>query len=333
MPQPLLSDAALTPSLWPLLTPAALGLAAVFLLLPRPRPSSPLVGGALGAVALLLAGFFWTRGGGPAVEIVLFYAFSGLALTFGALLVTQYNPVRAALSFALVVLSTCGLFLLQAAPFLMAATIIVYAGAIVVTFMFVIMLAQQSGYDSADHRSHESFLASLGGFVLLGSLLYVLGRTDIDRLQAFPVTAADDLILRGERTAELPTVDQVGAAIEEQHLFADFRRLAEADRGSLDGRRLLALTQESDRLWDAEWKRERDVTAVRNALNAMIALGRRIRSTHGEGGRARPPAHNVAALGRTLFTDYFLAVELGGTLLLVATVGAIAIAGRREGGR
>ena len=59
------------------------------------------------------------------------------------MLVTQQNPARAALSFALVVLSTCGLFLLLAAPFLMAATIVIYAGAIVVTFLFVIMLAQQ----------------------------------------------------------------------------------------------------------------------------------------------------------------------------------------------
>ena len=41
------------------------------------------------------------------------------------------------------------------------------------------------------------------------------------------------------------------------------------------------------------------------------------------------PAENVAGLGRTLFTDYLLAVELGGTLLLVATIGAIVIAGRR----
>jgi NADH:ubiquinone oxidoreductase subunit 6 (subunit J) len=42
------------------------------------------------------------------------------------------------------------------------------------------------------------------------------------------------------------------------------------------------------------------------------------------------PAENVEALGRSLFSDYLLAVELGGTLLLVATVGAIAITGRRE---
>jgi NADH:ubiquinone oxidoreductase subunit 6 (subunit J) len=43
------------------------------------------------------------------------------------------------------------------------------------------------------------------------------------------------------------------------------------------------------------------------------------------------PAENTAFLGRTLFTDYLLPVELGGTLLLVAAIGTIAIAGRRTG--
>src|SRR5262249_44859651 len=49
-------------------------------------------------------------------------------------------------------------------------------------------------------------------------------------------------------------------------------------------------------------------------------------------GESVMPAENTAYLGRTLFTDYLLSVELGGTLLLVAAIGAIAIAGRhREG--
>jgi hypothetical protein len=43
-------------------------------------------------------------------------------------------------------------------------------------------------------------------------------------------------------------------------------------------------------------------------------------------GRPHLPAENVAYLGRSLFTDYLLAVEVAGTLLLIATVGAIAIA-------
>ncbi len=66
--------------------------------------------------------------------------------------VTSRNPVYSALWFASVVLSTSGLFLLADAPFLAAGTIIVYAGAIIVTFLFVIMLAQMEGkahYDRA----------------------------------------------------------------------------------------------------------------------------------------------------------------------------------------
>src|SRR5262245_37189824 len=119
----------------PLLTAAVgLGLVGIFLLLPRPRRISPLPGAAAAGVAFLLAGGGLIRAGAFTAETVLFYAFAGLAVLGGGLLVTQHNPVRAALSFALVILSTCGLFLLQAAPFLMAATIIVYAGAIIVTF-------------------------------------------------------------------------------------------------------------------------------------------------------------------------------------------------------
>lgn len=46
----------------------------------------------------------------------------------------------------------------------------------------------------------------------------------------------------------------------------------------------------------------------------------------------RLPAENVAALGRSLFTDYLLPLELAGVLLTVATIGAIVIAGRRTEG-
>ena len=46
----------------------------------------------------------------------------------------------------------------------------------------------------------------------------------------------------------------------------------------------------------------------------------------------RMPLDNVAALGRSLFSDYLLPLELAGVLLLVATIGAIVIAGRRAEG-
>src|SRR5262249_34739061 len=112
--------------LWPMNLVVVLGLVAVYVLLPRPRRIiAPLGGAALAAAALVLAGGILIWGRAAPVEAVLFYAFAGIAIVSGGLLVTQRNPVHAALSFALVVLSTCGLFLLQAAPFLMAATVIV----------------------------------------------------------------------------------------------------------------------------------------------------------------------------------------------------------------
>src|SRR6266436_7954620 len=154
--------------------PVILGLIGVYLLLPRIRPYPTIWGAAASGLALLLAGFTLIRGGMAVPENLLFYCFSAIAIVTGTMLITQRNPVHAALSFALVVLSTCGLFLLQAAPFLMAATIIIYAGAIIVTFLFVIMLAQQEGLSSADDRSRQPLLACIAGFALLAALVCIL---------------------------------------------------------------------------------------------------------------------------------------------------------------
>ena len=101
---------------------------------------------------------------------VLFYLFSGVAIAAAVSTITHHNPIYSALSFAVVTLSVCGLFLLRGAQFLAAATVIIYAGAIVVTFLFIIMLARQSGNASYDRRAREPFLATLAAFLLLGGL-------------------------------------------------------------------------------------------------------------------------------------------------------------------
>src|SRR6185295_5737827 len=59
--------------------------------------------------------------------------------------VTFRNPVYSAIWFGLSLLGTAGLFLFQGAQFLGVATVVVYAGAILVTFLFVLMLAQPTG--------------------------------------------------------------------------------------------------------------------------------------------------------------------------------------------
>src|SRR5207249_8335992 len=88
--------------------PVVLGLVGIYLLLPRPRTASVRWGVICTVASLLLGGALLIRREGLDPEVPLFFAFSGVAIVAGCLLLTQKNPVKAALSFVLVVMSTCG---------------------------------------------------------------------------------------------------------------------------------------------------------------------------------------------------------------------------------
>jgi NADH-quinone oxidoreductase subunit J len=333
---------------WPQLLPVALGYCGIYLLLPRVRRSRPVLGALLAALALLLGGWYAVRLEVVLAERILFYAFAGSALVGGALLISRKNPVHAALSFALVVLSSCGLFLLQGAPFLMAASVIIYAGAIVVTFLFVIMLAQQAGSAEADQRSREPFLASLAGFVLLGALACVLHRNydtqELDHLLAqvnrvVEAQSAEDVIaVMGdpahsppERPSH-PLVDGLSKFLPGEDAVANFEL---AWQGIRQPNNLRSLQAHSRRILTVGHARRVGEGALTPPADLPLS---RLSGTPANADVAptpdgklpeRLPARNVAAVGTSLFTDYLLPVELAGVLLLVATIGAIAVAGRR----
>ena len=67
------------------------------------------------------------------------------------------------------------MFLLAGAQFLAAGTVIVYAGAIIVTFLFVIMLAQMEGKALYDRAARAPGSATFTCFLLFWCLLYILG--------------------------------------------------------------------------------------------------------------------------------------------------------------
>jgi len=79
------------------------------------------------------------------------------------------------------------LLVLQDAEFLAVALILIYAGAILVTYLFVIMLAQQPGSPIYDRRTREPFLAVVVGFVLMAMIA--------GRAGEFPVRAAEKATL------------------------------------------------------------------------------------------------------------------------------------------
>lgn len=149
-----------------------------YLLMPHARQSakpSTIFAVGLGLV-IFSAVHLLLLGGAPApiVSRIFFNIFGFSAVVASALMVTARDPVHSALWFAVVVLSTSGLFLLAGASFLAAGTIIVYAGAVIVTFLFVIMLAQSEGRALYDRLARQPAQATLTGFILIWALLIVV---------------------------------------------------------------------------------------------------------------------------------------------------------------
>jgi len=170
---------------------------------------------------------------------ILFYVFSAVTLGSAILMVTRKNPVASLLYMVATLASLAGIYVLFEAHFLAAIQVIVYAGAIMVLFLFTIMLLNL-GHDFKEDLKRGVW--AIFSFVVAGAMAGVLAR-------------------------------QVGGS-EASPVYEYFR-------GG-------------------------------EAIDALLA----------ERGA-------VGAIAHPLYTDYILAFELTGILLLVAVVGALALAKRR----
>ena len=144
------------------------------------RALGVLIGAA--AVAFLLVELGSTLTDGETLKSSFFY-YVGTAVAIGGAVrvITHPKPVFSALYFVLVVIATSELFLLMDAEFMAFALIIVYAGAILITYMFVLMLAQQSPDPEEedtqafyDRIPREPAAACLVGFIMIASLGSIL---------------------------------------------------------------------------------------------------------------------------------------------------------------
>jgi NADH-quinone oxidoreductase subunit J len=149
----------------------ALGGAALYLLLPKSDPRQTVAGAVLGILSVIaLLAVLVTQVIVPDSRWGYFVVFATIAVFAAARVITHPKPVYCALYFVLVVVAVAALLILQQAEFLAIALIIIYAGAILITYLFVIMLAQQGGSPVYDRRSREPFLAVLAGFVLMAAI-------------------------------------------------------------------------------------------------------------------------------------------------------------------
>jgi NADH-quinone oxidoreductase subunit J len=106
---------------------------------------------------------------------VVFYVFAAVAVISAALCILQKNPVAAALWLVSTMFSLAAIYVLLNAQFIAAIQVLVYAGAIMVLFLFVIMLLNL-GHTESDIRGPSTVAATLVIVGLLGLELFALLR-------------------------------------------------------------------------------------------------------------------------------------------------------------
>jgi NADH-quinone oxidoreductase subunit J len=104
-------------------------------------------------------------------ELILFFVLAGVTLLGAINLIVQTHPIHSALSLIVVMVALAGIYLLLGAELLAAVQIIVYAGAIMVLFVFIIMLLNAG----KEERTSLSRAASWVGVPLAVLLTVVLG--------------------------------------------------------------------------------------------------------------------------------------------------------------
>jgi NADH-quinone oxidoreductase subunit J len=178
-------------------------------------------------------------------DALLFYSFAAVTVIGALMVVTQKNPVYSVLSLIASFFGLAGLYVVLEAPFVAVAQIIIYAGAIMVLFLFVVMLLNAPREDAAEwDRSHPLYRPMA---VRVGAVLAVL--------------LALELGWALSRALDLGTVVDLAVAVNAEE-------------------------------------------------NSTIS--------------------NVAALGEVLFTRYMFAFEVTSILIIVAMVGAVVLARKRE---
>jgi NADH-quinone oxidoreductase subunit J len=152
-----------------------------------------------------------------AIPSILVFVTSALLILVGAVgVIAVKNPVHAALSLIMTLFGVAVAFIAQMADFLAVVQIIVYAGAIVVLFLFVIMFL---GVDRFQHVSVEPLvgqraLAAVGVVVTVGGLIYLMASSHW-------VTGAMSVSTGGKGLATgQGNVRQLGTAVFTTYLFA-----------------------------------------------------------------------------------------------------------------
>ena len=167
-------------------------------------------------------------------EALVFYLLSGLAIVSSALVIGQRNPMYSVLLLVASFGALAGLYIQLDAPFVAVAQIIIYAGAVMVLFLFVVMLLNAPQEDAAEwDRTHPLRQPAFARFGALLALLLVVqlvwalltaagtdapvgaraGSETVSSVRALGRTLFTDYVFAFEATSILILVAMVGAVV------------------------------------------------------------------------------------------------------------------------
>ena len=146
---------------------------------------------------------------------LLFYVFAGVSIVGSLLVIGQRNPVYSVLAIILSFFGLSGLYVLLEAPFVAVVQIIIYAGAIMVLFLFVVMLLNLPREDAAEwDRSHPLYrpaparIGAVLAVLMAAQLLWALSRMP---------GGAEGV---GQQTAAISGVRELGRVLFTDYMFA-----------------------------------------------------------------------------------------------------------------
>ena len=150
-------------------------------------------------------------------ETVIFYVLSGLVILASALVIGQRNPMYSVMMLILAFAALAGLYIQLDAPFVAVAQIIIYAGAIMVLFLFVVMLLNAPQEDGAEwDRLHP---LRRPGMIRFGALLALLLIAQLG--WALSSMRSLDAAVGSRTGAEtVSSVRELGRVLFTDHMFA-----------------------------------------------------------------------------------------------------------------
>ncbi len=234
--------------------------------------------------------------------MILFLIVAAIALATALLVVLNPNPVRSALFLVVNLFCVAGLYLLLNAYFLSAVQVIVYTGAIMVLFLFVIMLLNLGTPDrSVNKLKGQTPLAVLGGILMAGMLVSV--------------------VLTGTK----PTVPRV----HQEHELEGASPNAAAKEGNASGR-----TAPRRQPTEAEREDRREQEARVEKVREDALAGKPLLMDAPEPMVGGYPLGSPQGIGKTLYDPklpWLFPFEVTSILLLIAVIGSVVLARRSYG--